>query len=127
MCVFCFGPRCFGIAIQSRSVGRLSERVGPLDIYVSVVEDCRKIVIIRFDCSRTGFFATSGSRQPGEHEIETKSNRCVRKRRAQRPMLFQRLHSAFGERKNSIIWLARGREGNYQEQHRNSQGIARFS
>ena len=32
---------CFGIAIQSRSVGRLSERVGPLDIYVSVVEDLR--------------------------------------------------------------------------------------
>ena len=42
-------------------------------------------------------------------------------------MLFQRLHSAFGERKNGIIWLARGREGNYLEQHRNSQGIARFS
>ena len=42
--VFCFGPRCFGIAIQSRSVGRLSERVGPLDIYVSVVED-RRITI----------------------------------------------------------------------------------
>ena len=44
MCVFCFGPRCFGIAILSRSVGRLSERVGPLDIYVSVVED-RRITI----------------------------------------------------------------------------------
>ena len=44
VCVFCFGPRCFGIAIQIRSVERLSERVGSLSIYVPVVEG-RRITI----------------------------------------------------------------------------------
>ena len=50
VCVFCFGPRCLGIAIQNRSVERLSERVGSLGIYVPVVED-RRITIEQLSVS----------------------------------------------------------------------------
>ena len=50
MCVFCFGPRCFGIAMQNRSVERLSKRVGSLGIYVPVVED-RRITIEQLSVS----------------------------------------------------------------------------
>ena len=105
VCVFCFDPRCFGIAIQSRSVGKLSERVRPLGVYVSVVED-RRIAIEYLSVSIVlELFSLPHQDQCSRVNTKLKLNQTDVFVRDQPncTCTFQRLHSVFGERKSSKI------------------------